>query len=92
MATDRPRPLSPHLGIWRWGPGMLISILHRVTGAAVAIAGLAILTWWLMSIAAGADAYADFNAAYPAESAATRPEYADHQNVLDEFRGRSTAR
>ena len=63
MATDRPRPLSPHLGIWRWGPGMLISILHRVTGAAVAIGGLAILTWWLMSIAAGADAYADFNAA-----------------------------
>ena len=37
-------------------------------------------------------AYADFNAAYPAESAAARPEYADHQNVLDEFRGRSTAR
>jgi hypothetical protein len=36
-------------------------------------------------------AYADFNAAYPAESAARRPEYADHQNVLDEFRGRATA-
>jgi hypothetical protein len=36
-------------------------------------------------------AYADFNAAYPAESAARRPEYADHQNVLDEFRGRSAA-
>lgn len=40
---------------------MLISILHRMTGAAVAIGGLAILTWWLMAIAAGADAYADFN-------------------------------
>ena len=63
MATDRPRPLSPHLGIWRWGPGMLISILHRMTGAAVAIGGLAILTWWLMAIAGGADAYADFNTA-----------------------------
>jgi hypothetical protein len=36
-------------------------------------------------------AYADFNAAYPAESNARRPEYADHQNVLDEFRGRATA-
>lgn len=35
-------------------------------------------------------AYADFNAAYTAESAARRPEYADHQNVLDEFRGRAT--
>ena len=36
-------------------------------------------------------AHADFNAAYPAESAARRPEYADHQGVLDEFRGRATA-
>ena len=63
MATDHPRPLSPHLGIWRWGPGMLVSILHRVTGAAVAIGGLAILTWWLMAIAAGGEAYADFNTA-----------------------------
>ena len=36
-------------------------------------------------------AYADFRAAYPAESGARRPEYADHQNVLDEFRGRATA-
>jgi succinate dehydrogenase / fumarate reductase cytochrome b subunit len=42
---------------------MLISILHRMTGAALAIAGLAILTWWLMSIADGADAYADFSSA-----------------------------
>jgi succinate dehydrogenase / fumarate reductase cytochrome b subunit len=42
---------------------MLISILHRMTGAALAIAGLAILTWWLMAIAGRADAYADFNTA-----------------------------
>jgi succinate dehydrogenase / fumarate reductase cytochrome b subunit len=42
---------------------MLVSILHRVTGAAVAIGGLAILTWWLMAIAAGGDIYADFNTA-----------------------------
>ncbi|MGI8611572.1 MAG: succinate dehydrogenase, cytochrome b556 subunit [Sphingomicrobium sp.] len=67
MATDpaRPqsRPKSPHLTVWRWGPGMLISILHRMTGAALAIAGLALLVWWLMAIAASADAYADFNQA-----------------------------
>ncbi len=36
-------------------------------------------------------AYADFAEAYPAESKARRPEYADHQNVLDDFRGRATA-
>ncbi|MAO97041.1 MAG: succinate dehydrogenase, cytochrome b556 subunit, partial [Citromicrobium sp.] len=25
------RPLSPHLQIWKWGPHMFTSILHRVT-------------------------------------------------------------
>ncbi|MFN2472863.1 MAG: succinate dehydrogenase, cytochrome b556 subunit [Sphingomicrobium sp.] len=54
------RPLSPHLGIWRWGPHMLVSILHRVTGGALTIAGLALLTWWLMSIAEGPEDYATF--------------------------------
>ena len=63
MATERPRPLSPHLGIWRWGPGMLVSIVHRMTGAALAVAGLALLTWWLMAIAEGPAAYADFSTA-----------------------------
>ena len=29
------RPLSPHLEIWRWGPAMLVSILHRITGTAI---------------------------------------------------------
>ena len=42
---------------------MLVSILHRMTGAALATAGLALLVWWLMAIADGADAYADFNKA-----------------------------
>ena len=60
MATQRTRPLSPHLTIWRWGPHMLVSILHRITGAALTLAGLALLTWWLMAIADGATAYADF--------------------------------
>src|SRR5947209_18194756 len=60
MAAIKSRPLSPHLGIWRWGPHMIVSILHRLTGAALSIAGLAILAWWLMAIAEGADAYASF--------------------------------
>src|SRR5207302_2985007 len=63
MAATNPRPLSPHLGIWRWGPHMIVSILHRVTGAALSIAGLAILAWWLMAIAEGADTYATFTKA-----------------------------
>lgn len=60
MAATRSRPLSPHLGIWRWGPHMLVSILHRFTGSALTVAGLALLTWWLAAIAEGDQAYADF--------------------------------
>ena len=41
------RPLSPHLQIWKWGPHMLVSILHRITGDGMALAGLGILLWWL---------------------------------------------
>ncbi|SRR5258708_8233071 len=63
MATTRSRPLSPHLSIWRWGPNMVVSILHRATGIAMSIAGLAILTWWLLAIASGPDAYAAFSKA-----------------------------
>ena len=60
MAATPTRPLSPHLTIWRWGPPMAVSILHRVTGAALSIAGLAVLTWWLMALATGPEAYAGF--------------------------------
>ena len=61
MATARSRPLSPHLTIWRWGPHMVVSILHRATGIALSIAGLAVLTWWLFAISSGADAYDSFS-------------------------------
>jgi succinate dehydrogenase / fumarate reductase cytochrome b subunit len=44
---------------------MTVSILHRATGVALSIAGLAILTWWLMALALGPEAYATFsNAAH----------------------------
>ena len=39
---------------------MLVSIIHRVTGGALAVAGLALLTWWLWAIASGADQYEKF--------------------------------
>jgi len=42
---------------------MLVSILHRMTGAALSVAGLALLVWWLMAIAGGARAYGDFTQA-----------------------------
>lgn len=39
---------------------MLVSILHRVSGNGMAVAGLATLLYWLGSLAAGPDAYASF--------------------------------
>ena len=63
MPATHPRPLSPHLTVWRWGPHMLVSILHRVTGAGLSILGLAVLTWWLTALAGGTDAYAAFGKA-----------------------------
>ena len=54
------RPLSPHLSIWKWGPAMLVSILHRVSGDGLALVGLPVLLWWLYALAGGPAAYASF--------------------------------
>ncbi len=54
------RPLSPHLSIWKWGPAMLVSILHRVSGDGMAFVALPVLLWWLSSLAAGPEAYEAF--------------------------------
>lgn len=39
---------------------MLVSILHRVTGGALTVVGLAILAWWLAAIAGGDESYGRF--------------------------------
>ena len=56
------RPLSPHLSIWKWGPALLVSILHRVSGDGMALVGLPVLLWWLAAIAGGPAAYESFAA------------------------------
>ena len=56
------RPLSPHLSIWKWGPAMLVSILHRVSGDGLALVGLPVLLWWLGALASGSAAYETFTA------------------------------
>lgn len=58
-SPSRNRPLSPHLQIWRWGPGMLSSILHRVSGVGATV-GIFVALWWLGALVSGADAYATF--------------------------------
>jgi succinate dehydrogenase / fumarate reductase cytochrome b subunit len=59
--AQRARPLSPHLQIYRPMLTMLMSIAHRVTGAALYF-GMALIAWWLIAAASGPNAYADFEA------------------------------
>jgi len=39
---------------------MLVSILHRATGSALAIGGGLLLIWWLLALAGGEASYARF--------------------------------
>ena len=54
---NSPRPLSPHLGVYKFMYTMSLSILHRITGVATTVGFLAFV-WWLMALATGPDAYA----------------------------------
>ncbi len=55
------RPLSPHLGVYRWQVQMVTSILHRATGIALSV-GLLIVAWGLIALATGESAWNDFTA------------------------------
>lgn len=57
-AATRQRPLSPHLGIYRFIPTMAMSILHRITGAALYF-GTLLVAWWLIA-AATSQSYFEF--------------------------------
>ncbi len=52
----RPRPLSPHLQVYRWQITMLMSILHRASGMALALAAFAV-SGWLLALATGGARY-----------------------------------
>lgn len=51
-----PRPLSPHLGVYKFMYTMSLSILHRITGIAATF-GFLLFAWWLMALATGHGAY-----------------------------------
>ena len=55
--NGRPRPLSPHLQIWRWHVTMTASILFRATIGAASV-GAILVTAWLGAVAFGPDAHA----------------------------------
>ncbi len=46
------RPLSPHLQVYRPQLTSVLSIVHRMTGVALA-AGMLLLVYWLVAVAAG---------------------------------------
>ena len=51
------RPVSPHIGIYRWPVTMVASILNRATGIALSVGSL-LLVWWLVAAASGVQAFA----------------------------------
>lgn len=61
--SDQPekieRPLSPHLQVYKPQMTSVLSILHRMTGAALSI-GLVMIVWWLLAAATGEQAYDTF--------------------------------
>jgi succinate dehydrogenase / fumarate reductase, cytochrome b subunit len=60
QAAKMARPLSPHLQIHAMPVNMVMSILHRITGAALYF-GTLLLAAWLIAAASGPTAYAAAN-------------------------------
>ncbi|MEJ0009577.1 MAG: succinate dehydrogenase, cytochrome b556 subunit [Alphaproteobacteria bacterium] len=56
------RPLSPHLSIYRWQISNGLSILHRLTGFALAL-GLVPLIAWVWGVAYGPEWFATLQSA-----------------------------
>src|SRR6266403_2212533 len=59
MPTQRQRPLSPFMfPTWyRFQLTSGLSIVHRLTGIALAV-GSILLSWWLVAVAAGGEVFA----------------------------------
>lgn len=57
MAVTKSRPLSPHLSVYKMTITMAMSIMHRITGAALYI-GTVLLAIWLLAAATSPEAFA----------------------------------
>ena len=55
------RPISPHLQVYRPQLTSVLSILHRITGVALAV-GAILLVYWLIAAASGPEAFASAEA------------------------------
>ena len=58
-AARRPRPLSPHIQVYKFMLSYVMSGFHRVSGLALYF-GVLLLAWWLVAAAAGPNAYGNF--------------------------------
>jgi succinate dehydrogenase / fumarate reductase, cytochrome b subunit len=58
--VKQERPLSPHLGIYKMKMSMAMSIIHRITGAALYF-GTILLAAWLIGLAQGPKAFDTVN-------------------------------
>ena len=54
--ANQNRPLSPHLEVYRPQLTSVLSILHRLTGVALAF-GTLLLVYWLVAVASGPGPY-----------------------------------
>ena len=59
--ANTQRPLSPHMGIYKWQVQMVTSIVHRATGIALSVGTLLVL-WGVFALASGEDSYNQFKA------------------------------
>lgn len=57
QGSQAARPLSPHLSIYRMPISMVMSIVHRMTGAALYV-GTLLAVWVLVAAASGPDYFA----------------------------------
>ncbi len=57
----RPRPMSPHLSVYRLTMTMAMSIAHRISGGALYI-GVLLLAWFLIAASTDAATFGVFSA------------------------------
>ena len=63
LSLEARRPLSPHLQIYRPMLTMMMSIVHRITGAAL-YGGTLLLAWYLVALAGSATQFSSAAAVF----------------------------
>ena len=55
----RPRPLSPHVQVYRWQVTSVLSILHRATGLFLVL-GTLMIVFWVITLALGHNIFVSY--------------------------------